>query len=134
MARMLDPPPGKVSKPGAGVSKPKKRVPPATELHQLPMAAILEALKGSVPAPLTPETPEPIEEYDPDITPMDYLLRVMRNPIEKKDRRDRAAALLLPFTHAKAGEAGKKEEKNKAAKTAASGKFSVPQPPLRAVK
>lgn len=74
------------------------------------------------------------ESYDPDLTPMDFLLNVMRNPFERSDRRDKAAALLLPFQHVKAGETGKKEDRKKAASDAASGKFAVPKPPLRAVK
>ena len=43
-----------------------------------------------------------------NLTPKDYLLRIMRDPGEDAALRARAAALLLPFMHPKTGEAGKK--------------------------
>ena len=81
-------------------------------------------------APAVAEAPGPIEEIAPDITPLDHFLKVIRDPLESKDRRDRAAAVLLPFMHEKAGGGkGKKEERDDAAKKAASGKFAVPSAP-----
>ena len=71
-----------------------------------------------------------VEEIDPNLTPLDHFLKVIRDPLESKDRRDRAAAVLLPFLHEKAGaKGGKKEEKESAAKNAAKGKFAVPSAP-----
>lgn len=73
---------------------------------------------------------ESVEAIPADLTPLDHFLKVIRDPLESKDRRDRAAAVLLPFMHEKAGGGkGKKEEKDEKAKKAASGKFAVPQAP-----
>ena len=83
-----------------------------------------------LPAISAPQPPEPVEEIDPNLTPLDHFLKVIRDPMESKDRRDRAAAVLLPFMHEKAGaKGGKKEEREDAAKKAASGKFAVPSAP-----
>lgn len=71
-----------------------------------------------------------VEVIAPDLLPLDHFLKVIRDPLESKDRRDRAAAVLLPFMHEKAGATkGKKEEKDEAAKKAASGRYAVPAPP-----
>lgn len=42
------------------------------------------------------------------LSPMAYLLRIMRDPGEDAPLRARAAALLLPFMHPKTGGVGKK--------------------------
>lgn len=60
--------------------------------------------------------------------PKDYLLDDMNDPnLDRKDRRD-AAKALMPFLHARKGEGGKKEERQKAAEKVAS-KFSRQAPP-----
>lgn len=65
-----------------------------------------------------------------DITPLEYMLRVMRDPREDKDRRARMAIACAPFIHPKAGEGkGKKELASERAK-AASEKFAAGRPPL----
>ena len=56
-------------------------------------------------------------------TPLEYLLEVMNDPNADKLRRDRAASVAAPFVHGRAGEIGKKGEKQKAAEQAESGKF-----------
>ena len=68
-------------------------------------------------------------DLDPNFMPMDHFLKVMRHPSEPKDRRDRAAAVLLPFCHAKAGETGKKGAKKDAADNASTGKFGMSRAP-----
>jgi phage terminase small subunit len=55
------------------------------------------------------------------LSPMDYLLRLMRNPDEDAVLRARAAALLLPFLHPRTVEAGKKTKAQEAAATAEVG-------------
>jgi hypothetical protein len=68
-------------------------------------------------------------------TPLEFVLSVMRDKEIDVNRRDRMAALALPFCHPKAGEKGKKEEKSEKAKAASSGKFAPSRPPaLKAVK
>ena len=48
--------------------------------------------------------------------------------LDAKSRID-AAKALLPFTHPKMGEGGKKEQKNDAAKKAGTGKYGSAEPP-----
>ena len=72
---------------------------------------------------------EPVGDLDPDLMPMDHFLKVMRDPSESKDRRDRAAAVLLPFCHAKAGEVGKKGAKQAAAENASTGRIAMSRAP-----
>lgn len=73
------------------------------------------------------------EAYDANMTPLDFMLKVMRDPDADPQRRDRMAMAAAPFIHLKAAEAklGKREEaKRKAAEVgAASSKFSAPAAP-----
>jgi|SRR5215218_1230364 len=82
--------------------------------------------------------PEPIEVQaqqppaDPEnLTPLDYMLRVMNDPTAQPERRDRLAIAAAPFCHPRAneGKKGKKEEQADAARAAASGRFAAPPPP-----
>ena len=45
----------------------------------------------------------------------------------------KALIALLPYTHTKKGDGGKKDEKREAAEKAASGKFASTKPPIRLV-
>ena len=76
--------------------------------------------------PRKPETPAVIQF---DLTPMAFMLGIMRDPTNSTARRMRAAALLLPYCHAKCGAAGVKDARQAAGVAAASGKFAVPTPP-----
>jgi phage terminase small subunit len=108
----------------AGAGRPKGTIKEVTKQPRRAKAG------EPLPAISKPPTPEPVEEIDPNLTPLDHFLKVIRDPLESKDRRDRAAAVLLPFCHEKAGaKGGKKEEREDAAKKAASGKYAVPVPP-----
>ena len=73
------------------------------------------------------QTP-PSKEDLSELTPLDFLLQVMRDPDEDKGRRMNAAQLAAPYVHAKKGESGKKEAKDEAAKKVA-GRFAVATPP-----
>lgn len=57
------------------------------------------------------------------MTPLEYMLHVMRDEEADPARRDRMAQAAAPFVHAKPGDApkGKKEEAAQAAKTAGEG-------------
>ena len=92
--------------------------------------AVTSAIKtvGAVTLP-TSAIPNDVAEVDPNLTPLDYLLGIVRDPSKSESDRVRAAALALPFVHAKPGEAGKKESKQQAAANAATGKFAVPMAP-----
>lgn len=79
-----------------------------------------------------PDAPplDPPPEELADMSPLDYMLFVMRNPVVPLDMRMRAAQNALPFCHAKKGEASsKKEEEAARKKSAQSGRFGRRQPP-----
>lgn len=80
-------------------------------------------------APKTPEIDAqaaPIRENFAD--PLDFLKAVMNNTgLEMETRKD-AAKAILPYMHAKKGEAGKKDVKAKAA-SAAADRFATLMPP-----
>jgi len=65
-----------------------------------------------------------------NLTPLEFMLKIMRDPQEDEDRRARMAIAAAPFCHARKGEgAGKKEEKADKAKQAGVGKFAAGRPP-----
>jgi len=55
------------------------------------------------------------------MTPLDYMLAVMRDPGADDQRRDRMAQAAAPYVHAKAGESTKKEDREAASRTAERG-------------
>jgi len=66
-----------------------------------------------------------------DLTPLELMLRGMRDPNEPKETRYRLAIAAAPFVHPRKGEGqGKKDEKNERAKAAGSGKFRASAPPM----
>ena len=70
-----------------------------------------------------------------NLMPLEYMLRVMRDPNADPLLRDRMAIAAAPYIHPKAGESkGKKDEKANRAKAAGSGKFAAGRPPLKVVK
>lgn len=69
------------------------------------------------------------------MSPLDYMLTVMRDEKANKSRRDRMAIAAAPFVHARIGAGkGKKDEKADRAKVAGYGKFSPSTPPLKIIK
>ena len=108
-------------------------------VKELPVAAYIAGRKSAqaaAPGAATklPATPLDDENVDPlngahYVDPKDFLAAAMNAPeLDMRQRIDSAKAL-MPFTHQKLGEGGKKEQKQAAAETAANGKFG-----LRAVK
>lgn len=57
----------------------------------------------------------------PDISPLEYMLAVMRDPAADPVRRDRMAATAAPYCHPRAAEIGKKVKAARAAETAGQG-------------
>jgi hypothetical protein len=55
------------------------------------------------------------------ISPLDYMLGVMRDTEADPARRDRMAQAAAPYVHAKAGESTKKEDREAASRTAERG-------------
>ena len=82
------------------------------------------------------ETPADIQSAAAykNMTPLDYMLKVMRDPNEDADRRARMAIAAAPFCHSRKGEGSGKEDKAERAKQASSGKFAPMKPPLKLVK
>lgn len=79
-----------------------------------------------------PEAPKPPDLSD--LTPLDYLLSVMRDGYEEPGRRMQAAQLAAPYCHAKKGElSAKRQEAEDRKKAAGTGKFTRRQPPGQAV-
>ncbi|NID06644.1 terminase small subunit [Luteibacter jiangsuensis] len=66
-----------------------------------------------------------------ELTPLEYMLKVMNNPRAEADRRDRMAVAAAPFVHGKMGEKGKKDAKREAAASAGGGRFASAPPPPR---
>lgn len=71
-----------------------------------------------------------------NMTPLEYMLKVMNDPAEDKEMRARMAIAAAPFVHARATEGkGKKQDREEKAKAAGSGKFAPSTPPkLKVVK
>jgi phage terminase small subunit len=61
--------------------------------------------------------------------PKPFLLDIMNDVNQEYRLRVDAAKALLPFTHKKMGESGKKEDRNERAKKVAKGKFHAGLPP-----
>jgi phage terminase small subunit len=64
-------------------------------------------------------------EIPPTADPVEFLTKVMNEPAADLRIRVDAAKAMLPFKHKKLGEGGKKDEKDAAAKKAASGRFGL---------
>ena len=70
-----------------------------------------------------------------DMTPLDYMLKIMRDPNQDDNRRDKMAGLAAPFVHARKGEgAGKKETQAERALKAGKGRFGAGRAPLSLIK
>lgn len=65
--------------------------------------------------------------------PKAFLLAVMNDSETEAKLRVEAAKTLMPFVHPKKGEGGKKDEKDAAAKAAASGRFGQGAQPSKVV-
>lgn len=92
--------------------------------------------RGSKKEP-KPKIPKDVnqEAADQNLSPLDFMLRVMRDPDADEATRNRMAIAAAPFIHPRAGEGkGKKEEKADRAKAAGSGKFAPARAPLSVVK
>ena len=91
------------------------------------------ARKGAVKAAKAEAKASGREINLPDLSqmysdPKDFLVALMNDTAEDVKLRLDAAKALMPFTHQKKGEGGKKEQRNEAAKKVAS-RFSPSAPP-----
>jgi hypothetical protein len=108
---------------------PHEALAPFPVERQLPVAT-----EEDVPGGM-PDVPEavPVPEFLESLTPLEYMLREMNYRKNEKNRRDRMAMAAAPFVHVRAGEVGKKGEREEAAKKAGAGKFGAAAPPRLAV-
>ena len=116
------------SRPGAG--RPKKQSVIATESSKQSKSVPQvdpDGFKDDPSWPFGKQAPDAPADLS-ELTPLDFLLDVMRDQTEEKGRRMQAAQLAAPYCHAKMGEGGKKEAKQEAAKKVAS-KFTPSAPP-----
>jgi phage terminase small subunit len=61
--------------------------------------------------------------------PLEFLLAVMNDESAKPELRVRAAIAAAQYKHTKLADGGKKDERQRAAEAAGSGKFSAGAPP-----
>ena len=118
------------ARPGAGRPKKQTAAPakPAAKKQALPKLDA-EGYKTDPNWPFGKQEPEPPPDLS-GLMPLDFLLEVMRDPMEERGRRMQAATLAAPYCHPKKGESsGKKEESAAKAKAAAGGKFGRREPP-----
>lgn len=107
-------------RPGAGRKVGSKGTKKATGKKKPPVVDPADALTDD----------EKEEAGSQELTPLQYMLKVMNDPGADKNRRDRMAQAAAPFCHARKGEgAGKKDEKADKAKNAAKGRFAPGTPP-----
>lgn len=87
--------------------------------------------KAAESGPASKLTPEEAEiALAANLTPLEYMLKVMNDPKEEKELRARMAQAAAPYMHTRRGEGGgKKEEQDDRAKIAHSGKFAAGKPP-----
>jgi len=86
--------------------------------------------------PATPAEPRPTFDINAAMMhsdPRAFLLAAMNDQELDPRLRIDAAKALMPFTHTKLGEGGKKDQKNEAAKKAGAGRFASAAPPTLVV-
>jgi hypothetical protein len=114
------------ARPGAGRPR-KSHSEPAKAKRAVKRFAAGVAPAGEKPAeakdwPFGVEPPE-VPATDTSTTPLEFLLKVMRDSKEDPRLRMEAAKTAAPYVHGKVAEIGKKGLKQDAAKDAAAGKF-----------
>lgn len=122
---------------GARLGAGRKRSTPVVEAKKREPKAFAPDGKKSADAP--PEWPfGTVPEVDPPaidpnaepLTPLDYLLGIVRDEGADKRLRMQAAALAAPFMHARVAPMGKKEQRQEAAKTPSRFKATTAPPRL----
>ncbi|MGQ3051090.1 MAG: hypothetical protein ACT6S0_04840 [Roseateles sp.] len=120
------------ARPGAG-RKPKAPGAAAKKAAPKKAAGYSPDGKKSADAPAswpfgTAEQPQQPAEDLSELTPLAYLLTVVRNPLAEEKTRIQAASIAAPYCHAKKGEAGKKEAAAEVARKG-SPRFAQAAPP-----
>lgn len=112
-------------RPGSGPAKGTKYRPRGTK----ETAVKTTKKKNAIPDDIIEKAKES------NLTPLEYMLKVMNDQSADKDRRDRMAIAAAPFMHPRKSDGvGKKDEKADRAKSAGQGKFQAGRPPIALVK
>lgn len=124
------------ARPGAGRPKkqptpePKAKTPRAKKAD--PAQTDAQGFQTNANWPFGQERPpetEPPEDLS-SLTPLDFLLSIMRDSNEEKGRRMQAATLAAPYCHAKKAEkSARQQEAEERKKAAGTGRFTRRQPP-----
>lgn len=113
------------ARPGAG-RKPKSQ---AAELLPVAVAAMAVKATNAQKPPVASEVPPEVRETS-DLSPLDFLLSIVRDRGADEKLRIQAASIAAPYVHARKAEAtGKKADAADRAKAAAGGKFAAAAPP-----
>ena len=117
--------------PRRGAGRPPKK--PPVDLATIVVEQHAKAQTPAAKPPAKPDFPE-VDLSDPEqqenITPMEFMTKIMQNRMADVRMRFEAAKVLLPFTAPKLGEKGKKEQLEDAAGQLAKGsKFKAVAPP-----
>ena len=114
--------------------------------------AVVAAMKGDAPPPSTKglvRSPRPSKPKPPPAggdqagttappegnqvpaveDPLEFLRALLRNPLADMRMRHDAAKALLPYTHKKLEDQGKRGQRQEAAKAASTGRFAAAAPP-----
>lgn len=108
-------------RPGAG-----RKADPNSKRQQKAAGRAAKPVKAI--APVVEKAPTEPEPDLSDLTPLAYLLQVVRNPKAEDRTRIQAASIAAPYVHTKKGEGGKKDQQSAAAKKVA-GRFAAAAPP-----
>ena len=107
-------------RPGSGPAKGTKYSPRGTRAS---------AKKGKIPDDIVESAAAA------NLTPLEYMLKVMNDPDEDKDLRARMAVSAAPYMHPRKGEGvGKKDEKAERAKAVGGGMYASMSNRLKVVK
>ena len=118
------------SRPGAG--RPKKQSVIATESSKQSKSVPQvdpDGFKDDPSWPFGKQAPDAPADLS-ELTPLDFLLDVMRDQTEEKGRRMQAAQLAAPYCHAKKAEKSAKQQEAEEKRKAATGRFGRRQPPV----
>ena len=89
---------------------------------------------GARPGAGRPKSPPVLMAGAGSADPLVFLRDVMNDRELDMRLRIDAAKAMMPFTHQKKGENGKKDEQATAAKLASTGKYAPSKPPVRLVR
>jgi len=115
-------------RPGGGSKKGQKYRPRGSKKEPV-------AKKDEIPQDIIDNAKVENEKNNTNLTPLEYMLKVMNDESVESNRRDRMAVSAAPYLHSRKGEgAGKKADNDEKAKTAGAGRFASMANKLKLVK